>query len=113
LREHAVGVCESIEDLPSGSAEAIAKLLSTAKNDSAYWCATLLGRMGSDAAIAVPALINCLQHQTSVAIRERAAWTLGKIGSDAVSAIGSLKEAAKSSDQRLSRVAQEAIDLIS
>jgi HEAT repeat protein len=113
LREHAVGVCESYEEFQNGSAAALAKLLPASKNDSAYWCATLLGRIGPDAAVAVPPLIDCLHNQSSIAARERAAWALGQIGSEASDAIGALKEAAKSADQRLSRVAQEAIDLIS
>lgn len=113
LREHAVGVCESYEEFQPDSAVALAKLLPGSKNDSAYWCATLLGRIGPDAVVAVPALIDCLQNQSSIAARERAAWALGQIGSEASDAICALKEAVDSTDQRLSRAAKDAINLIS
>ena len=61
-------------------ASALAALVNKPSLDVAYWAATLLGRLESQAAPAVPQLAEALDRHTESTVRERAAWALGKIG---------------------------------
>src|SRR6478672_2924831 len=63
-REAAVAVCERADEWDTYLVEPLAKLLAQVRNDAAYWCATLLGRFGADAAPAVPALSAALEQLT-------------------------------------------------
>jgi HEAT repeat protein len=90
----------------------IAKFLSSAAPDCAYFAATLLGRMGPDAAPAVGLLTAALVSNPEPAVRERSAWALGKIGRAAESSRAALEVAGRSDSPRLSRLAQEALQQI-
>src|SRR5262245_3877396 len=59
--------------------------------DSAYWAATLLGRLGPEAAPAVTSLVQVLEHRSELAVRERAVWAIGQMGESAQDAISSLQ----------------------
>lgn len=111
VREAAVGALEELgPPLPAAITELV-PLLAT-PNDSAYWAATLLGRLGPAAAPAVPALVETLDGEENLAARERAAWALGQIGADAKSAVSKLRELSSGSEKRLARLATEAIEAI-
>lgn len=105
----------ALEELGPPPITQIADLVNLAREDSldaAYWAVTLLGRAGDDAAPTVPTLINVLQSSPESAVRERAAWALGKIGNAAVTAGPALRDAAAGSNPRLARLAQQALDQI-
>lgn len=88
---------------------AFVKRLGTENPAVAYWAATLLGRLQSDAKAAVGPLSLSLTSHTSLEVRQRVAWALGKIGPEASAAAPALKEAARSSDARLARLAKQAL----
>jgi HEAT repeat protein len=112
VREYAVAALEElgpprIEDLAHLTA-----LLGEQRSDLGYWAATLLGRLGDDAASAVPALANAVVGGHDAAVSQRAAWALGRIGPAAAPAVDALKQAAVTGDPRLAQLAQRAIERI-
>jgi HEAT repeat protein len=112
VREWAVAALEDLGPPPAGSLAALSGLVSAANPLVAYWATTLLGRSGQDAASATTALATAVQSAADSAVRERAAWALGRIGPAAVAARGSLEQAAASGEQRLARLAAEALAAI-
>ena len=112
IREHAVA---ALEDLGPPPADAIADLVPLIGHTDpivGYWATTLLGRAGEDAASAVSALATCVDSTADLAVRQRAAWALGKMGPAAVAARESLVRAAGQADSRLSRLATEALKAV-
>ncbi|MBX9787327.1 MAG: HEAT repeat domain-containing protein [Pirellulales bacterium] len=106
----AVAALEGVGRPPAGSAAELAKLLADSRPDVAYWAATLLGRLGANAASAVPALAAALKATSGTSVQERAAWALGKVGPPASAAKTALTKAAAVKDQpRLARLAAEAL----
>jgi len=61
------------------------------------------------AAASVAQLKAVLDDNPSLAVRQRAAWALGKIGIAAKSAEASLRKASASNDPRLSRLANQSL----
>ena len=113
VREHAVA---ALEDLGPPPADVIRQLIDLVAHSDplvAYWATTLLGRAGEDAASAVPALAACLSSSADLAVKQRAAWALGKLGPAAASAREALGRAASDTDPRLARLATEALAAIS
>ncbi|MEM8670292.1 MAG: HEAT repeat domain-containing protein [Planctomycetota bacterium] len=90
----------------------IQMLESTEDSEICYWSATILGRLGSDAASAAPVLEACVRKSMYLPARERATWALAQIGPAASIALPTLKDIAESSPPRLQRLAIEAIDRI-
>ena len=112
LREWAVGALEGLGPPDDTDASRLAELLKHEQLDVAYWAATLLGRLGEQASSTVPALVSALNGHPEPAVRERAAWALGKMGSEAAPAKDDLAQAAKSSNARLAKLAQTALEHI-
>lgn len=116
VREWAVA---ALEDLGPPPADAIAAIVPLVKNPEplvGYWAATLLGRLGGqlgqDAAGAVTVLAACVASAADLSVRERAAWALGQIGPAAAVARPALGRAAEQGDERLARLAREALESI-
>jgi HEAT repeat protein len=86
----------------------LAALVGDQNSDVGHWAATLLGRLGGQAAAAVPALAAALAGPLDAAVRQRAAWALGEVGPSAAVALEQLRHAASGSDPRLARLAQDA-----
>jgi HEAT repeat protein len=112
VREWAAAALEELGAPPATALEPLAGLARDANPLVAYWAVTLLGRSGKDAATAVPALVACVDAAGDIAVRQRAAWALGKIGPAAAAARESLVRAAGDHDPRLSRLATEALATI-
>lgn len=87
-------------------------LVSDCSGDVAYWAVTFLGRARGEAAPAVPALIQVLESDADLPVRERAAWALGEIGPGAKSAVAALSAAANCDDARLARLAKKALEAV-
>jgi HEAT repeat protein len=87
-------------------------LVSDCSGDIAYWAVTLIGRAGAEAAPALPALVQVLESDADLPVRERAAWALGEIGPGAKSATAALATAANCDDARLARLAKKALEAI-
>ena len=109
LREWVVSALEQLGAPADTDLPALVKLLD-ADELSAYWAATLLGRLHERAAPAVAPLTQCVAASPHPSVRQRAIWALGQIGSAARSAAEVLQQAAASSDPRTARLAREAID---
>lgn len=112
LRDWLVAALEGLGAPAARDASELAALVNKPSLNAAYWAATLLGRLESQAAPAVPQLAEALDRHTESTVRERAAWALGKIGPAAAGARNSLEAAAKSDNARLARLADESLSQI-
>jgi HEAT repeat protein len=96
-----------VDDIPL-----LAELVARPSLDTAYWAATLLGRLEREAAPAVAALAAALSNHAEMAVRQRAAWALAQIGAPSGAARGALQSAAASSNRRLASLARQALSRI-
>jgi HEAT repeat protein len=112
VREWATAALEELGPPEAGDRDALAGLLEDDHADVGYWAATLLGRLGREAAAAVGPLAEALSVDRATSVRQRAAWALAKIGPPAHAATDALQKAAASDDPRLARLAQRAIEQI-
>ena len=111
VREWAAAALEELGAPSPEDATALASLLNANQTDTAYWAATLLGRLEDKAAGAVPAITAALQQSPHRAVRERAAWALGQIGVSTPTTVDALRQAAAEEPRlaRLARLAQAAL----
>jgi HEAT repeat protein len=109
VREWAAAALEELGPPPQASIGGLSALARDSHPLVSYWAVTLLGRSGEDAAATVPVLVECLDTGSDPAVRQRAAWALGKIGPAAGVARASLARAAQAADPRLSRLANDAL----
>ena len=112
IREWAVAALEDLGPPPSSAIGSLTELVKNSDPLVAYWAVTLLGRSGQDAAAAVKVLAACIESSADLSVRQRAAWALGKIGAAATSARATLEQAAGQGDERLARLAKEALAAI-
>lgn len=112
VREHAVAALEDLGTPPTVAVSGLVGLIDHPQPLVGYWATTLLGRAGADAASAVPALTKCLDSTADLSVRQRAAWALGKVGPAATAACETLRRAAGEADERLARLASEALAAI-
>jgi HEAT repeat protein len=113
VREWAVAALEELGTPPAGDVGPLAALIENTQADVAYWAATLLGRLGAEAAPAAALLAAALANGRDPSVRQRAAWALGRIGPAARVAAPALQSAAASADPRLAKLAHEALARIS
>jgi len=111
VREFVNAALESVASPPVDVGSQLADQLDQA-GPSGYWSATLLGRMGSDAAAWASALGQAIQTNSEKSVRQRAAWALGQIGPAATAGIPALEAAVEDADPRLARLASEALKKI-
>ena len=112
VREFAVAALEDLGTPLAADIPKLIKLVDSPDPLAAYWAVTLLGRSGKTAAEAVAVLVACVESSADLSVRQRAAWALGKIGPAAGAARGTLKRAAGQGDERLARLANEALQAI-
>lgn len=112
VREFAVAALEDLGPPLAADIPTLIKLVDSPDPLAAYWAITLLGRSGKSAAEAVAVLVACVESSADLSVRQRAAWALGKIGPAAGAARGTLKRAAGQGDERLARLANEALQAI-
>jgi HEAT repeat protein len=112
VREWAIAALEN-ELVPSpADLDALVELLGDRKDAVAYWAATLIGRLGADASVAVPPLRQALDPSRSSAVRERAVWALGRLGPAAKDATSELEALAAGDQPRLARLSKSALQQI-
>jgi HEAT repeat protein len=116
VREWAVAALEDLGPPPGDAVARLVPLVQDREPLAGYWAATLLGRLegklGQDAAGAVTALASCIDSAADLSVRQRAAWALGQTGPAAAAAGPALTRAAASGDERLARLAREALESI-
>lgn len=88
-------------------------LRETTDGELEYWAATLVGRLGPQAAPATGLLATVLLDSACLAARERAAWALSQIGPAARAATNSLRQIGHDDPPRLQRLAQSALTSVS
>jgi len=109
VAQWSVAALEGIGAPRASDRERISKFLLSSHENPAFWAATLLGRMGEEAAPAVDALTRTLQHSPHTSVRQRTVWALGEIGLAAKSASDALRAASKDGDPRLARLALDVL----
>jgi HEAT repeat protein len=109
VSEWATAALEELGEPPAEFARSLGELLTDPCLDVAYWAATLLGRLKHRASVAVDQIENALTEHVESAVRQRAAWALGQMGTVAESVLPLLQSASQSDDVRLARLAREAI----
>jgi HEAT repeat protein len=107
--EWSVAALEGIGAPDAADRERISKFLLSSHENPAFWAATLLGRLGEEAAPAVDALMQTLQHSPHASVRQRTVWALGEIGQAASTAGDALRAASKDGDPRLARLALDVL----
>ncbi len=114
VREWVVAALESLGQPAVSDLPAFRELVSSEHPDVTYWAITLIGRLETQAAPAVPELIEALSSENPHPHnRQRAAWALAKLGPAASEALPALKNVAHDADSRLARFALRAIEEIS
>lgn len=108
-REWATAALEEMGAPPATMAEPLVSLLKSECPDVAYWAATLLGRLESEAATAGDVLASVISSETDLFVRERAVWAVQKIGCSSSAIKQALNAAQNSGHPRLSRLANEAL----
>lgn len=109
VRDWSVAALEQMGPPAATDVVPLRSLLSSDNELQAYWAATLLGRIGSEANAAVDDLARLVRESPSSAVRQRAAGALGQIGEVTPTVVDSLKHAAACDDTRLSRIANDAL----
>jgi len=108
--------CEALESRISPSPTEVVELIELLRDakdgEVAYWTATMIGRLGSNASGATAVLANVLLDSPCLAARERAAWALSEIGPPAKSAMNALKQIGPEDPPRLQRLAAFAIEAV-
>lgn len=112
VREWAAAALEELGAPPTDATKNLTELAGASDPLVAYWAVTLLGRSGALAASAGTVLAGLVDGAADMAVRQRAAWALGKIGPAAGAARDALTRAAGNSDPRLARLAAEALALV-
>lgn len=112
VREWATAALEELGPPSPDATKSLTDLAGAGDPLVAYWAVTLLGRSGAGAASAVTVLAGVVDAAADMAVRQRAAWALGKIGPAAGTARDALTRAAGNSDPRLARLAAEALALV-
>jgi HEAT repeat protein len=112
VREWAVAALEEIGPPPAAAIPGLVVAAESTLPLAAYWAITLLGRAQEAAGAAVAVLADRVERAGDVAVRERAAWALGRIGPAAAEAREALKSAMEPTGSRLSRLAREALAAI-
>lgn len=109
VQSMAVAALEDMGPPPVPSLESLKPLTQDPHPLVAYWAITLLGRLGLSADGCQSILADILQQSGEASVVQRTAWALGEIGGDCESAKAALTDAATSADERLARLAQQAL----
>jgi HEAT repeat protein len=104
--ERVVAALERLGPPRAADLDLLMALLRSPTLDTAYWAAMLIGCLESEAAPAVPGLVEALGTHPELAVRQRSAWALGQVGPAAAAARATLQTAASSSDARLASLAR-------
>lgn len=105
----AVAALEQLGPPPSPAVDSLAGMAQSENPLIGYWAVTLLGRAGPEAKIHQRLLAALLQDSGDLAVREKAAWSLGKMQADCLEATLALQQAAQAPEPRLSRIAAKAL----
>lgn len=109
VREWCHAALEELGPPPEEERDALLDLI-TAKELTAYWAVTLLGRLhGAARPAALPLAALVERTETPDEVRNRALWALGKIGVQAPEVRAALEKASQSENPRTARLAAKAL----
>ncbi|MCA9189990.1 MAG: hypothetical protein R3E01_07125 [Pirellulaceae bacterium] len=106
----AIVALEEMGSPRQADADQLAGMLRNNCETVAYWAATLLGRLGSAADQTVSQLAQAMESSGSMAVRERSAWALGRMGPAIHRVSAQLHRTASGQHKRLARLAATAIE---
>jgi HEAT repeat protein len=109
VRKAAVSALEKIGPPEAADLGQLIALIEAKSPDVGCWATTLLGRLKSEAAPAVDALVRAIAESPHILVRQRAAWALGEIGAPADAALPTLRRVVSDPDPCLARLAYEAV----
>ena len=109
VQSWAVAALEELGPPRLDALEPLMELVTSSNHLVAYWAVTLLGRLGPDARTSQDVLAGALSNSPDRAVQERSAWAMGKIGPTTGDALTALKQATKSDNPKLVRLAQAAL----
>ena len=109
ISDWAVAALEELGPPPTAAINTLAKLTGSDHTLTAYWAITLLGRAGREAASHQDLLADMLENSDEISLRQRAAWSLGRIHTDSAKVVTALKQASLSQNARLSRLSSKSL----
>lgn len=112
VRDWSVAALEQLGPPPTEAVHSLISRINDQEELADYWAITLLGRLGPSAAAAAECLGQALENSPYPGVCQRAAWALRELGPSAKPAQASLRKAAASSEPRLARLAQQALEHI-
>jgi HEAT repeat protein len=114
LRAWSVAALEQLGPPVTSDVNALAKLIGGENETSDYWAITLIGRGASELCPEqteiTTVLTAALESSPYQIVRQRAAWALGRLGSKTAAVRQALQRATDSTDARLVRLAQAALE---
>ena len=112
VAEYCVATLEEMGPPAASQLDSLSTLAASDNTDVAYWAITLIGRAGVSAAEQVMLLGDIVASEADVAVRERAAWALGRIGPAAAIAAPQLRTVSEDEPESLVRAAAKALETI-
>lgn len=112
VAEHCVSTLEELGPPAASQLEYLGKLAANENLDVAYWAITLIGRSGVAGAEQSALLGDVVASDARPAVRERAAWALGRIGPAAAAAISQLEACVEAEPESVARAVSKALESI-
>jgi len=109
VSEWAIAALEELGPPPTSALSALAELTGSNNTLTTYWAITLLGRAGPEAVSHQEILADMLETSDDMSLKQKAAWSLGRIHADSARAMTALKQAALSGNARLSRLSRQSL----
>jgi len=110
VAEWCVGALEELPPCDKQELPALVEMLPSKKELTAYWAATLIGRLEGKGEPAALPLAKIIAGKTPTAVKDRAIWAVRKIGVYPPEVIAALETASKSDNPRTARLANKALD---
>ena len=109
VAEYCVAALEELGPPALSQLDSLARLAEAKNSEVAYWAVTLLGRAGELAGAHAATLGSVVAGDAAPAVRERAAWALGRLGAMAAPARADLEAAAEGDLPSLARTASKSL----
>jgi len=112
VAEYCVATLEELGPPAASQLEPLSQLAVSENSDVAYWAVTLIGRAGVAATNQAMLLGDIVIGDAELAVRERAAWALSRIGSAASVAVPQLQSVSEDQPDSLVRAVAKALETI-
>jgi len=109
VREWSIAALEGIGAPPPTLLDELVVRTAASGEQTPYWAVTLIGRLERGGAKASEVLVRVLQSHDVMAVRERAAWALGRLGADSPIVRRALEAVQQADNPRLARTAERSL----